>query len=162
MKNLSWSFHRSFTPTSEIGDVRQTKPHSKTNSVSKLFGGIVMKRILLASLSVLALSTMIAPIASAEPQAEQRVAITTKTLTQVQGSSISPRGLVSLALRGAFRDQGIPSSPNPLSHAYLTGRVTAANLVQAAIGANQLSPEVLSNSGYLHMVNSWLADLNKS
>ncbi|MCU0536411.1 MAG: hypothetical protein MUD14_21190 [Hydrococcus sp. Prado102] len=108
-----------------------------------------MKRILVAGLSVLMLSGLIAPSANAQTQIEQKTAITQETATRSATTRLSPNTLVTLAYRGAFRDQGIS----------VTGRVNAESLVKAAIEAGRLSPEVLEDERYLNIVDTFLMGL---
>jgi len=75
--------------------------------------------------------------------------------------SISPNDLVSLAYRGAFRDRGIPGY-TAIAHAYTAHQVTARDLVQVAIDAKKLPSKTLSDPGYLNVVDTKLADLNRS
>jgi hypothetical protein len=56
---------------------------------------------------------------------------------------------VTLAYRGAFRDQGISG----------TDRVNAESLVKAAIARGRLSPEVLEDERYLNIVDTFLMGL---
>jgi hypothetical protein len=75
--------------------------------------------------------------------------------------SISPNELVSLAYRGVFRDQGIPGYA-ALAHAYAAHQVTARDLVRVAIDVKKLPPETLSDTGYLNIVDTKLADLSRN
>lgn len=113
-----------------------------------------MKRILVAGLSVLMLSALVAPAAKAETQIEQKVTIAQEAVTRNTTTKLSPNNLVSLAYRGAFRDQGIPGYARLQS-----GRVTAESLVKAAIEAGRLSPEVLEDQRYLNIVETFLMGL---
>lgn len=76
-------------------------------------------------------------------------------------SLLSPNALVSLIYRRAFRAQGIPGYA-ALVHAYVTHQVTARDLVRVAIDVKKLPPETLSDTGYLNIVDTKLADLNRS
>ena len=119
-----------------------------------------MKRILLSTLSVLALSGFVAPATfAAEAPIEQKTAIVSSTLNRPTSFQVSPNGLVTSAYRGAFVNQGIPSY-NRLYHAYATGRVTAEDLIRVAIAQGQLSPETLSDAGYVGTVDTKLAALD--
>jgi hypothetical protein len=70
----------------------------------------------------------------------------------------TPVNLVSLAYRGYFRKQGIPSY-GVLIAAYQSGKISAQDLVQVAVEANRVSAEVLSDSGYLNAVEQALKQL---
>ena len=120
-----------------------------------------MKRVLLSTLSVLALSGFVAPATfAAEAPIEQKTAVVSSTLSRPTSSQLSPNVLVMSAYRGAFVNQGIPSYTQ-LYHAYATGRVTAEDLVQVAIAQGQLSPETLSDSGYINTVDTKLGSLDE-
>jgi hypothetical protein len=114
-----------------------------------------MKRTLLTSLSVLMLSVLVTPAANAIPQVESNLQGKQSIAMNSAGdSNLSPNTLVSLAYRGEFRDQGIPG------YGLLEpSRVTAESLVKVAIEAGRLSPEVLSDEGYLNVVDVKLKDL---
>jgi hypothetical protein len=108
-----------------------------------------MKRILVAGLSVLMLSGLIAPGANAQTQIEQKTSVTQEASTGNTTPRLSPNSLVTLAYRGEFRDQGISG----------TGRVRAESLVKVAIEAGRLSPEVLEDERYLNIVDTFLMGL---
>jgi len=118
-----------------------------------------MKRILLATLSVLALSGSVVPAAFAEMSTGQKTAVISSTLSRSTSIQLSPNSLVNAAYRGSFVDQGIPSYAQ-LHHAYTTGRVTAQDLIRVAIAQNQLSPETLTDSGYISIVETKLQSLD--
>jgi hypothetical protein len=118
-----------------------------------------MKRVILSALSVLALSGFVAPAAFAESSIGQKTAVVSSTLNRPTSVQLSPNGLVSSAFRGAYINQGIPSSAQ-LHHAYASGRVTAEGLVRVAIAQGQLSPETLSDSGYIRTVETKLSSLD--
>jgi hypothetical protein len=95
-------------------------------------------------------------------QAETNPANTTTTNPErPTTSSLSPNDLVSLAYQGAFRSQGIPGYA-ALAHAYVTHQVTARDLVRVAIESKKLPSETLSDTGYLNIVDTKLADLSRN
>ena len=108
-----------------------------------------MKRLVFGSLSLL-LVTATAPVVSAQETA-LNPAIVNITSTQ----EITPFNLVTLAHRGYFNQQGIPSYGN-FTAAYQMGKIQAADLVRAAIQANRLNPDSLSDSNYLATVEAQL------
>ncbi|KAM3094449.1 hypothetical protein ACKFKG_02865 [Phormidesmis sp. 146-35] len=118
-----------------------------------------MKRVILSALSALALSGFVAPAAFAESPTEQKTAIVSSTLNRPTSAQFSPNALVTSAYRGSYINQGIPSYAQ-LHHAYVSGRVTAEDLVRVAIAQGQLSPETLSDSGYIRVVETKLASLD--
>ncbi|HEY9849095.1 MAG TPA: hypothetical protein V6D28_06535 [Leptolyngbyaceae cyanobacterium] len=114
-----------------------------------------MKRLIIGSLSFLLLSTAIAPVIRAETQA-----INSATLNQTLelAKQLTPFELVYLANQGYLSEQGIPSSMGLIS-AYQMGTVRAEKLVEAAIKANKLSPQLATDRGYLNTVEFLLRTL---
>ncbi len=102
-----------------------------------------MKRLIVASTSVLLAFFAVAPAVQARE-------ITT-----------TPFDLVSLARNGYLSDQGVPSFAQ-LGVAHQRGRLSAEDLVQAAIDDNRLSPEAINDRGYVSAVNSFLRGLTDS
>ncbi|MBE9011058.1 hypothetical protein IQ250_12655 [Pseudanabaenaceae cyanobacterium LEGE 13415] len=120
-----------------------------------------MKRVLLSALSVLALSSFIAPATfAAEAPIEQKTAIVSSTFNRPTSVQLTPNALVISAYRGSYINQGIPSYTQ-LHHAYVIGQVTAEDLVRAAIAQGQLSPQTLSDAGYINTVDTKLGSLNQ-
>lgn len=117
-----------------------------------------MKGILLAGLSVLMMSVS-APAAFAETHIAQKDATAQPTVDSRAARQLSPKELVTMAERGAS-DRGIPSHGR-LADAAASRRITAPDLVKAAIAAEQLSPEALNDTRYLNAVANFLASLNR-
>jgi hypothetical protein len=92
-----------------------------------------MKRLMIGTLSALLLSSAIAPIAKAETV------------------EVTPAQLVSLAENGYLHDQSIPRAAT-LINEYQAGRITARDLVQAAIRDGRLTPNTLNNQEFLNAV----------
>jgi hypothetical protein len=118
-----------------------------------------MKRFALVGLSLFCLS--LAPTAAqAEPQAE--IAMSAKTATVLTNSAannkITPFALVSLAYQGEYRTQGIPGFSS-LQSAISTKKVTAKDLVEAAIEIKQLSPDISTNRAYINAVDLQLSNI---
>ena len=80
------------------------------------------------------------------------------TVAQQVTERIDAFNLVSAAYRGRFREWGIPAYAR-LDQAYRGGQITAADLVEAAIKANQLSAIALEDESYLHAVDTNLYGL---
>lgn len=114
-----------------------------------------MKRLVLGVVSVLLASAAIAPMASAEPVAANRM-MTASTSTSTYQTS--PYNLVSLAHRGYFAAQGIPSYSSFLS-AYRFGRLSALDIVKSAVEVGRIAPERLSDRNYIHAVEFQLDGL---
>ena len=66
-------------------------------------------------------------------------------------TGITPFELVFRAYQGGYTAQGIHSFGS-LHTDFSSGRLTAKNLVQAAIDAKELAPEVSMNSSYINAV----------
>jgi len=113
-----------------------------------------MKRFILGSLSVLLLSAAVTPAAQAEmtPAAPP---VNAETI----GMAVTPFNLVFLAYHGFLEDDGI-SKYNALISDYQTGRVTAQDLVQVAVTMRRLSPDALTNRGYVNSVERQLQSLS--
>lgn len=106
-----------------------------------------MKRLIIGSLSFLVFFPVTAPPVEAQTQAiysapSNRTSETVKKLT--------PFELVTMAQQGLFTEQGIPRSSDLIS-AHHTGKLSAEQLVQAAIRANKLSPQFLKDRNYLNI-----------
>lgn len=112
-----------------------------------------MKRLVLSGLSLLLLTTATVPSAIA-----QTTALNSVTSTSTSTNQLTPFNLVSLAHRGYFQEQGIPGYSN-FSAAYHLGRITAEDLVQAAVKSNRLDAELLTDQDYLSAVEAQLSGL---
>lgn len=76
-----------------------------------------------------------------------------------QNTSLTPFNLINLARNGHFQQQGIPSFGG-LEAAIASGKVTAEDIIQAAIQEEQLSSEHLNDSAYIQSVKRLLNDVN--
>lgn len=113
-----------------------------------------MKRLILATLSTLAILGMVNPV-SAEPIAA------TNTNSIRDNVELTPFSLVTDGYQGYFTTQGIPSNAQYLS-AIKTGKVDAENLVEAAIASGRLAPDKINDNSYLNHVQSYLNNLDKN
>jgi hypothetical protein len=111
-----------------------------------------MKRFALVGLSILCLSVAATTSVKAEIQTES-LAMNTAALvnSNTATSKLTPFTLVYLAYQGEYRMQGIPGFGS-LQSAYSNKTVTAKDLVKAAIGANQLTPDTQTDRRYLQAV----------
>jgi hypothetical protein len=113
-----------------------------------------MKRLIVASLSILALSLVTATAVTAEPKVGcPMMKVATNSINA--GTAITPFNLVSRAYQGEYRLQGISSFGSFRADAR-SGKVTAKTLVQAAIDAKELAPELINDPAYLSAVGSQL------
>lgn len=123
-----------------------------------------MKRTILATLSVLSMSALMATTAVAESGVvrhgrENRSAMTSShQMNPLKMFELSPANLVNLAYQGHFRSQGIPGYGGLLD-AYASKQLSAQNLVQVAIATGKLPATSLSNSAYLQAVEANLISL---
>jgi hypothetical protein len=116
-----------------------------------------MKRVFIGTLSCFLLYIAAAPTVRAETVNSTTSNNQTNTLTS---RSLTPNELVTFAMRGEFKKQGIPSN-NLLLSAYASGKVTAESLVKAGITAGRVSPNTLNNRAYLNTVADKLRRLNQ-
>jgi hypothetical protein len=104
-----------------------------------------MKHLIFGSASFLLLVAISMP-AMANPT----IAVNRQTATRMMQST-TPVNLVSLAYRGYFAAQGIPSYAQFLG-ALQANRVTAEGLVEGAIASGKLPASTLDDSGYINAV----------
>lgn len=112
-----------------------------------------MKRLMLSSLSILLISAVTAPTVRAET-----TALNPTTLNSVSKAQLTPFNLVTLAHRGYFKQQGVPSYL-AFTTAYHLGQIRAIDIVQAAVKANRLSTDFLTDQQYLTAVEAQLQEL---
>jgi len=110
-----------------------------------------MKRLLISTLSILALSSFAAP-AFANKAAE----VSNKSVKQ-----ITPFRLVANSYQGGFKAQGIPAAGG-LIRAVNTNRIDAKDLVKAGIKGGRLTEAALNDRGYLNSVDSLLDNLDSN
>lgn len=112
-----------------------------------------MKRLMLSSLSILLISAVTAPTVRAET-----TALNPTRLNSTSTAQLTPFNLATLAHRGYFQQQGIPSHL-AFSAAYHLGQIRAVDIVQAAVKANRLSTDFLTDQEYLTAVEAQLRQL---
>lgn len=126
-----------------------------------------MKRLMFSGLglSVLLLSTAIAPTVKAEvtttPSIQTTVATERIPERIAARMAVTPFNLVFLAFQGFFEQQGIPSSMSLVS-GYVNGKVTAKDLVKIAVDMNRLPSKTLTDQRYISEVESQLMALKDS
>lgn len=117
----------------------------------------MMKELVLLSSLVLLLSTVVIPrvnsqelkdLANVEQEQEQRE------------NYFSPSALVDAAHKGRLKDWNIPSY-GLLQSGYDSGRITAEDLIDAAIKAGKLLPQTVDNEQYINNVESELEQLHE-
>ncbi|HBB34756.1 MAG TPA: hypothetical protein DDZ80_09760 [Cyanobacteria bacterium UBA8803] len=114
-----------------------------------------MKRLIIGSLSFLILSGATVPAVLAGNENG-----TLGSLAHISDytNRITPSNLVSLAYRGYFQQQGIPSYVTLVS-AHQMGTINAQELVEAGVNANRLSSQLLTDPSYLSAVEFALENL---
>jgi hypothetical protein len=115
-----------------------------------------MKRLILGSLSMLVLSTAIAPLVQAQVTPEAPPAN-----AETVGMAVTPFNLVFLAYQGFFESEGIPKFDR-LTNGYRQGDVTAESLVKVAVDMRRLTPDALDNQAYLTAVKHQLDSLSNN
>jgi hypothetical protein len=102
-------------------------------------------------------STVMIPAVNAQISTNSR----TRNNPYIQGieQQITPFNLVGGAYQGLFQEQGIPKYGTLIS-AYIEGKVTPEDIVQAAIRANRLQATALQDKGYLNAVKTYLDGLS--
>ncbi|GAB1543437.1 hypothetical protein NUACC21_61110 [Scytonema sp. NUACC21] len=113
-----------------------------------------MKRLIVGSLSLVLFYTS----AASSVRAETLNSAAPSQQTMVTATSIrsfTPFELVHFAYRGSLEQQGIPGYSLLLSN-YSFGNISAESLVKAGITAGKVSPNALSDGGYLNAVTSQL------
>ena len=109
-----------------------------------------MKRLVISTLSLLALSSLFAPAMAGE-----MAAVNSQSVNNIV--EITPFNSVRRGYQGSF--EGIPSAGS-FVRAANTGRITAKDLVEVAIADGRLAPETINERGYLRNVTSHLSNLN--
>jgi hypothetical protein len=112
-----------------------------------------MQRFILSGLAVVLMSAMHAPNALAGMSAYHQNSHRNNT------TEVRPFNLVSLGYQGYF--QNIPSGGSFIA-GVKSGKITATTLIQSAIEQGRLSPETLSDRGYINSVNNQLQFLLNS
>jgi hypothetical protein len=116
-----------------------------------------MKRFTLVGLSILCLSLAATKSVKAVTHIERlSMPIETLLVTKIDNVQITPFELVSRAYQGEYRTQGIPGFGS-FQSAISSKRITAKDLVEAAIDAKQLLPGDQTDRGYLNAIEQQLS-----
>ncbi len=111
-----------------------------------------MKRFINVGLAAL---LVVATAATAQAETMPRVQSMLIASTEMATAQLSAADLVTLARRGYFKDQGIPSY-GAFDGDFAAGKITPEILVQGAIATHRLSPSALTDRGYLNAVEAQL------
>ena len=111
-----------------------------------------MKRLFLTSLLIVAISLSV----NTSAQTRGRTEVLAKPMTKISNNIptrkyITPFELVGSAYQGAYQTHSIPGFGSLLDGAQ-TGRITAKNLVKAAIESEHLLPEMIDDRNYIRSV----------
>ncbi|MBW4519833.1 MAG: hypothetical protein KME16_09065 [Scytolyngbya sp. HA4215-MV1] len=120
-----------------------------------------MNRSLANLCATLLLSVAILPTAvSAQTTEAAPTSFNPYVPTQASVNPVSPFNLTYLAYQGYLIEQGIPSN-SALVDAIAAGTVTAQDLMQAAVKANQISEQTLTDRDYRSALTDQLQGLGK-
>ena len=112
-----------------------------------------MKRLFLTSLSIAAISLAISTSAQARGRTETIATPTTQLSYNITTPKyVTPFNLVGSAYQGQYRDHSIPGFGSLIDGAR-TGKITAKDLVKAAIESGSLLPEMINDRNYLSNVD---------
>ena len=120
---------------------------------------ILMKRFLSSSLAVIVISLAI----NTSVEAKGKPEIITKSVTQLNNNPteyITPFELVGTAYQGQYRMQSIPGFGS-FVYDVKTGKITAKDLVKAAIEAKRLPSQSIADRNYLSNVDWQLRSMDR-
>ena len=120
-----------------------------------------MKCLVLTSLSIVAISLAV----STSAQARGRTEVLVQPMTRISNNIptkryVSPFNLVGNAYQGAYRAHSIPGFGSLMDGARI-GRITAKDLVKAAIESKDLLPEMIDDRDYLRSVEVQLRAIGR-
>jgi hypothetical protein len=115
-----------------------------------------MKRVINFALAAL---IMVATAATAQAETMPRVQSMVIASTTVVNNQLSPNDLVSLARRGYFKAQDIPSY-GAFDADIAAGNITSESLVKSAIAVRLIAPETINDRGYLNAVAAQLINVH--
>jgi hypothetical protein len=112
-----------------------------------------MRRSISVLLTTLLLSSVILPAAAQTQSAP--TSFNPYAANQPSANQLRPFNLATLAYQGYLKDQGIPNNGALLS-AIASRTITAQDIIQAAVKANRLPEQTLSDQGYRHNLEDQL------
>lgn len=115
-----------------------------------------MKLLVLGGVSFLLMSVAATSTVRSETTIAQATSSTLASTTNVE-----PFDLVFMAYQGFFTNAGIPSNAG-LIDAYHFRRISARDLVKAAVAQNRLPSQAVDNQNYLNAVELHLRNLEHS
>jgi len=118
-----------------------------------------MKRSISTLLTTLLFSAAILPAAaSAQTTRAIQTSLNLHVPNSTSANQVSPFNLAYLAYRGYLKAQGIHRG-GVLLDEIESGTVTAKDIIQAAVKANRLPEQTLSDRGYRHALEGQLQEL---
>ena len=118
-----------------------------------------MKRLFLTSISIIAISLAVSSSAQARGHTELLRQPITKISNNIPTKKhLTPFNLVGNAYQGAYRSHSIPGFNSLLDGARI-GKITAKDLIKAAIESEDLLPEKIDDLDYLRHVEIQLRTL---
>lgn len=115
-----------------------------------------MNRFAMSGLTALLLTIATSPIAAAQNLTAVDSSFPETAATV--GMEVTPFNLVFLAYQGFFEQEGIAMAEG-LLRGYQAGRITAEDLVQAAVNMNRLPEDASNDQRYLQAVDYQLRKL---
>ena len=120
-----------------------------------------MKRLSMTGLSIIAIVLSVSTSAQARGYKEVRIQPMTKISKNIPTRRyITPFDLVGSAYQGHYRDHSIPGFGSLIDGARI-GRITAKDLVKAAIESEELLPKMINDRNYLGNVELQLRSLGR-
>ncbi len=121
-----------------------------------------MKRLFVTSLSIVAISLAVSTSVDARGRTTEAIA---QPMTKISKNIptreyITPFNLVGSAYQGQYRDHSIPGFGS-FQDGVRIGRITAKDLVKAAIDSKELLAEMINDRNYLSNVESQLRSLGR-
>lgn len=115
-----------------------------------------MRRSISTLLTTLLLCAAILPAAAqAQTTKAAPTSLNPYAANQPSANQLMPFNLAYLAYQGYLKDQGIPSN-GALIDAIASRTITAQDIIQAAVKANRLPEQTLSDQGYRHNLEDQL------
>ncbi|MDZ8093690.1 MAG: hypothetical protein RMZ42_17435 [Nostoc sp. DedQUE05] len=112
-----------------------------------------MRRSISTMLTTLLLCAAILPAAAQSQTAP--ISLNPYAVNEHRANQIGPFNLAYLAYQGYLKDQGIPSN-GVLIDAIASGTIAAQDIIEAAVKANRLPKQTLSDRGYRHNLENQL------
>ena len=120
-----------------------------------------MKLLSLTALSIIAILLSVSTSAQARGYKEVRIQPMTKISNNIPTRKyLTPFNLIGNAYQGAYRAHSIPGFGSLIDGSRI-GRITATDLVKAAIESENLLPEMINDRHYLSNVELQLRSLGR-